>query len=172
MQPPERAEFLRILNGLAALKPGKPLTPEGLEVFWQALAGWSIGEFRAAAAHLARAVEFMPNPYHFEQLRLATRPTAGEAWTRAVEHAATSAYRHGLLGNHVVDACVRAIGGYAAIAMCEADKLHFLERRFCEHFEAKQDAEDVRDALPQLAVRPALKGPQSAQALLGSARSW
>lgn len=171
MLPADRAEFLRIVNGLAAIKPGKPLTTEGLDVFWQAMAGWTIAEFRAAAAHLARAVEFMPNPYHFEQLRLASRPTAGESWARAVEHAASSAYRDGPLGNHIVDTCVRAIGGYSAIAMCDTDKLHFLERRFCEHFEAKQDAEDVREALPALNVRPALGGPQRLGAIAASAKS-
>ena len=153
MLPPEKPEFLKILNGLASIKPGAKLSPEGLSVWWLALREWTLEEFRAAASHLAKSVEFMPSPFHFERLRYATRPTAGEAFAKAVKHAASSAYREGMLGEPVTDAAVSALGGYRVIAMCDVDKLPFLERRFCEHYEAIQDAQEVRDELPML------KGP-------------
>lgn len=171
MQSHDRPRFLAVLNGLAAIKPGAKLTPEALALWWSSMSAWSIEEFCKAADHLARECEFFPNPYHFEQLRKAGRETTAEAWVRAVKHAASSAYRDGPLGDTAIDTCVRAIGGYMAIAMCDTDKLHFLERRFCEHFEAKQDAEDVREALPALNVRPALGGPQRLGVIAASAKS-
>lgn len=167
MRDSDRAEFCRILTGLSAIKPGKQLTPEGLEVYFNALEDWSIEDFKAAASHLAKSCEFMPNPYHFEQLRRAAKPTAAEAWAEAIEHAAHGGYRGGPLGDALIDTCVRALGGYKAIAMCDEDKLHFLERRFCEHFETKMDAEEARDALPDLTdSRPMLEGPQPVAAQL------
>jgi hypothetical protein len=165
----DKPEFVRILNGLAAIKPGAKLTPEALDVWWLALQDWPIDQFKAAAGHIARNVEFFPSPYHFEQLRRAEEPTAGEAFAAAIAHAASGAWRHGGTGRPEVDRAVRAIGGWHVIAMGDEDKLHFLERRFTEHFDAIQDSERVRDELPMLAGpshRPAIKGPQSASNLL------
>ena len=161
MQPGDRSEFARILVALSAIKPGKPLVEEAFELYFSALLDWPIEEFKAAANHLARSCQFMPNPFDFEQLRRTARPTAAEAWARAVEHAASSAYRDGPLGEEPTDTCVRALGGYVAIARCDEDKLHFLERRFCEHYEAKRDADEVRSVLPALA------GPAPFAALAG-----
>lgn len=168
MQPHDKAEFLQILNGLAAIKPNAKLTREGLKVWWLAMESWTIEEFRAAAGKLASLIEFMPSPYHFDQLKKAARPTAGEAFARAVGHAASSGYRYGPLGDELVDRAVRALGGYVVIAMCDEDKLPFLERRFSEHYEAIQDAVEVRQDLPAIAdqSRGRVSGPVSVKALL------
>lgn len=173
MQPHDRAAFVKTLNGLAAIKPGAKLTPEGLEVYWLALKEWPLEEFKAAAAHLAGAHEFMPNPYHFEQLRKAALPTAAEAWERA-RLASGSAIQcghvthNGSCGDELIDRAVRGIGGYGVIAMCETDKLPFLERRFAEHYAQLQDVEDVRQAIPQIAGPSTLRvsGPKRAVDLL------
>lgn len=147
MQPNEKPEFVRILNGLAAIKPGGKITRESLDVWWLSLADWPLAEFRAAAAHLARSVEFMPSPFHFEQLRKAGRPTSGEAWARAV----AAARRGGGTDDPLIERAIAAMGGWVVVRMSDEDKLHFLERRFAEHYEAIQDADDTRDAVPALA---------------------
>lgn len=154
MQPSDKPKFVSILNGLAAIKPGGKLTTEAYEVWWLAMQDWALAEFQSAAAHLAKSVEFMPSPFHFEQLRKASRPVVGEAWSKAIASCGSSwtpnGHTGGTSGDPLIDRAVRAIGGYAAIAKCDTDKLHFLEKRFCEHYEAMQDAEEVREALPQL----------------------
>jgi hypothetical protein len=168
MQPADRPEFLKILNGLAAIKPGGKITPEALDVWWLAMQSWSLAEFKGAAGHLAGSVEFMPSPFHFEQLRKANAPTSGEAFATAVAHAASGNWRNGGCGDPLVDRAARSLGGYRVIAMCDEDKLSFLERRFAEHFESITDAEEVRDALPYLTPsRPALQGPQGIGAVMG-----
>jgi hypothetical protein len=58
------------------------------------------------------------------------------------------------------------IGGPNVIGMCDEDKLHFLERRFTEHYETLQDSEDVRESVPAIAfggvdMLPALKDGDS-----------
>jgi hypothetical protein len=165
MQPDEKPEFARILNGLAAIKPGGKITRESLDVWWLSLADWPLAEFRAAAAHLARSVEFMPSPFHFEQLRKAGRPTAGEAWARAV----ASARRGGGTDDPLIERAIAAMGGWIVVRMSDEDKLHFLERRFSEHYESIQDADDTREAVPSLAsmpMRPKLTGPVRLNAAL------
>jgi hypothetical protein len=162
MRPNDRAEFLRILNALATVKPGANLTPDALDMWWAVMKTWSIHEFRVAAEELTRTHEFFPNPYHFDQLRKQQRLTAGEAWNRA-RAACGTAIQHGQVtdrgscGNPLIDIAVRVIGGYGAIAMCPLDKLTFLERRFAEHFEEIRDARELRESLPELTPSPLVR---------------
>lgn len=176
MQSADRREFLKVLNGLAAVKPGAKLVPEALEVWWLAMSDWTLDEFKQAAGHLARAIEFMPSPFHFEQLRKAGRLTCGEAW-EAARKACGSAIQcgqvthNGSCGDPLIDRAVQAIGGYGVIAMCDRDKLTFLERRFAEHYESIQGADDIRVALPQVTGPAGSKrlnglGPKSIRELL------
>lgn len=151
MQPNDKPKFLAVLNGLAAIKPGAKLTAEALTLYWNALAAWSIEDFSAAAAQLARTSEFMPNPYHFEMLRKASRLTAGEAWADVRDIVRSGGTSH---HDPLVNQAVRSLGGFRSLGMTNTDQMQFLERRFCEHYESIGDAEDVREALPQLAGPP------------------
>jgi hypothetical protein len=149
----DKPKFCKTLLGLALVKPPHAkLVAEAYEIWWQALQDWPLEEFQQAAAHLSKSVEFMPSPFHFEQLRKAGRPTAGEAWADIRAMA-----RHSYEGEPAdpnAARALRALGGLRAVAMCDSDKVHFLERRFCEHFEQIQDAVEVRTALPQIAQEP------------------
>lgn len=178
MKPTDRKAFLEVVVGFAELK-GKQLSAPALELYWRSLQHWTLDDFRAAAEQLLRTCEFMPVPKDFENLRKAGRPTAGEAWIEVLHYA-----RHGWsrwqgggvsLNNTMqppsdplIDRAVRAIGGYEAIAMSPTDKTQFLERRFAEHYEAMQDADEIREELPQIAYGGAsrLSGPVSANSLL------
>lgn len=150
MQPSDKPQFLKVLNGLAAIKKTQ-LVPEALDLWWGCMADWTIEDFKAGAIEVLKRTDFMPTPKDFEDLRSAGRMTAGEAWDYAVGHAGSSAYRQGPMGNPMIDQCVRMLGGYSAIAMCDEDKLHYLERRFVEHFETLDDAQSVRESVPQIA---------------------
>lgn len=164
--PTDKAEFLRVLNGLAMIKPGNAkLTEEVLDLWWAAMRDWTIADFKAAATHLAKSVEFMPSPFHFEQLRKAGRPVAGEAWAAVLEYVRQGTvlwdggYREfsekytntSLASDPVALRAVAALGGFQQVAMCQNDQLPFMERRFCEHYETMQDSEEVRVSVPQIA---------------------
>jgi len=162
MTEDQKPAFVAALTELAALKPGAKLAKESYAAWWNAMRkSWTLEDFKAACEKLAREVEFMPNPFHFEQLCKQSRTTPGEAWTRALEVG-----RHGgrTSGDALIDKAVQAIVGYRAIGMSEIDKTHFLERRFCEHFESIQGAVEIREELPQIAnaqsSQPKLNGPQ------------
>lgn len=166
MLPTDKADFLRVLNGLAMIKPGHAkLTEEALDLWWAAMREWSIADFKAAATHLAKSVEFMPSPFHFEELRKAGRPVAGEAWAEVLEYVRKGTV-HWMGGGRDFDPAyssslkptdpvalraVAALGGFEQVAMCKNDQLPFMERRFCEHYESMQDSTDVRESVPQIA---------------------
>lgn len=162
MTEAEKPAFVAVLNGLASIKPGAKLTPEAYEGWWLALSDWPLDEFRAAAIHLAKNCEFMPNPFHFEQLRKAGGMTAAEAFDKA-RQIVRSKWQSELLtyqsGDARLDAAIRACGGYEALAMCTTENVGFFERRFAEHFETITDAEVTRDALPAIAGGKRLSGP-------------
>jgi hypothetical protein len=165
MQTHEKAQFLKVLNGMAAMKKA-PMLPEVLDLWWACMADWSIEDFKAAAIHvIKKKATFMPTPKDFEDLRKAGRPTAGEAWANAIGWAASGSYRDCEMSDELTNKAVRALGGYRAIAMCDEDKLHFLERRFCEHYETLEDVAATRVALPQIAARPDWLQLQSAVAV-------
>lgn len=159
MNASDRGKFVEVVLGFAELR-GKQLSAPALELYWRAMQRWDMPEFLAAAEQLVRTSEFMPTPKDFEDLRKAGRPTAGEAWLEARACARGWREREPVrTGDRLIDRAVATIGGYRTIAMCPFDKMGFLERRFAEHYEAMQDAEDVREAVPQLAFGRALNGP-------------
>ena len=151
MTPADRKSFLEIVVGLAELK-GKQLSAPALELYWHAMRDWPIADFRAAAGHLLRSCEFMPTPKDFEDLRKAGRPTAGEAWLEVLDNVRGSAYRRGETCGGAIDRAVQALGGDHVVGHCDTDRLGFLERRFAEHYEAMQDADETRMRLPNIAT--------------------
>lgn len=150
MTPNDYDRFCEIVVGFAALK-GRTLPVEAIKLFWSSMQHWNLEDFQQAAYHLVHSCQFMPTPKDFEDLRKAGRPTAGEAWTKALNIARTT-WNAQSCGDTDIDRAVHAIGGYNAISMSDVDKTQFLERRFCEHFETAQDAQDVREELPQIAL--------------------
>lgn len=174
MTPADRHAFIEVVIGFAEIK-GRTLSAPALELYWRSLQHWPLDAFRAAAEQLVRTCKFMPGPDDFENLRKAGRATTGEAWERARKASGTAIQcgqvtNNGTCGDELIDRAVRAMGGYGAIAMCETDKLTFLERRFAEHYGQIQDAEDIREAVPQVAYSGdsrRLKGPASSGTLLG-----
>lgn len=179
MTPNDRKAFIEVVIGFAELK-GKQLSAPALELYWRSLQHWGLEDFKVAAEHLLRTCEFMPLPKDFENLRKAGRPTTGEAWAQVLAFARKGfvlwegggASRNSAVGepdDPVVNRAVEMVGGYRAIAMSDTDKTQFLERRFCEHYESLQDAEDVRESVPAIAYTSprALNGPQRVGKLLG-----
>lgn len=150
MQLSDRAEFLKVLNGLAAIK-GKQLAIEALDLWWASMQAWDIADFKAAASHLVTSCQFMPTPYDFAQLRRAGELTAGEAWSLALSHC--TCWRGGKTPGGRVDRAVRAIGGYHTIAMADIETaLPHIERRFKEAYEELCDVEETREQLPQITL--------------------
>lgn len=166
-------EFSDVLVAFAELK-SRQLSPVAIMLFWNTMrGGWELAEFKAAAEHLLRTCDWLPTPKHFEDLRKAGRPTAGEAWDRARKASGTAIVcgqvtHNGTCDDELIDRAVRAIGGYGGIAMCKTEDLHFFEKRFMEHYESMRDADDIREAVPQITrERPrVLMGPTSAGAVL------
>jgi hypothetical protein len=185
MTPVDRKQFAEVVLGFAELK-GKQLSAPAIELYWRSMQHWSLEDFLAAAEQLIRSSEFMPTPKDFEDLRKAGRRTAGEAWTIVLDYARHnySRWDSGLPclnsnaapepDDELLMRAVRAIGGFKAVACSPVDKTPFLERRFCEHYEAMRDADDVREAVPQIAYsKPkTLSGPASVRDMLPSHNDW
>jgi len=174
----DKPAFAKIVLGFAELK-GKQLSLPAVELYWGAMKRWSIDDFKAAAERLLSTSEFMPTPFDFEQMRKAGRPTPGEQFAIVLSYVRSGAYnrdpslafldRDVTRPNAIAERAVRALGGYSVIGLYEFHQIQFLEKRFAEHYEAMQDAQETRDAVPQIARSPAtnrLKGPVSAGSLL------
>lgn len=154
MTPNDYLAFCEIVEGFAALR-GKDLPKAAIKLYWSAMQHWSLEEFRAAAEHLLRNCQFMPTPYDFEQLREATGVAADEAWERA-RKACSSCIVAGQLtgggtcGDPLIDRAVAAIGGYKAIAMCSAEHIGLVAKRFAESYAEVRTSTEVRESLPLL----------------------
>lgn len=156
MQQTDFARFRAVMAGISELfqrELSKPL----LDAYWLALASWTLAEFEQAAQHLMGTSTFMPRPVDFNALRKAGRPTSAEAWltARGSLRWTINGYVEADGVDPLVSQALRAIGGANVLAMCDDDKLTFLERRFHEAYEALQDSTDTRKAVPQIAMWPA-----------------
>lgn len=164
MQQSDFQRFKAVMAGMGELYQ-RDVSGPLLDVYWLALRNWDLSDFEQAASHLLQQAQFMPRPADFTALQKAARPTYGEAWLKAVNNAGSAIVCGQVTfgkscGDPLIDRAVHAIGGYGVIAMTDRDKLCFVEKRFAEHYESMQDAEDVREAVPQIAgtFKPRLDG--------------
>ncbi len=162
MDSGDRPEFVRVLNGLAAIKR-VDLTKDVYEIWWQSLRDWPINDFKDAAGYLLLNCKFMPTPFDFEQLRKKGEVSAHEAWAKALDHAAGGAWRNGLLGDALTDRVAALLGGYSVIALTHKDVLGFLERRFLNAYNDLLDSSVVREALPDLTERARIQNGSPVQ---------
>lgn len=156
MTDDDKKAFAAVVVGFAELK-GKQLSPAAIELYWRAMKHWSKADFVEAAQVLIRTCRYMPEPYDFEQLKLAAGTSAGEAWAKALRFASGGQYRNGgKSGDPAIDYVVEMLGGWETIGRADMEKIHFIERRFAEHWEDLQTRERARDALPAIAGRTRL----------------
>lgn len=159
MQATDGKRFRDLLRGMGRMFGQEP-DRFVLDAYWIALREWDYADFEAAAAHLMSHSKFMPRPGDFNALRKASQVSPTEAWLSVLDYVKAGHHRNRLDVSEVSKPqlepitlrALSVLGGFHAIAMSDEDKLHFLERRFCEHFERLQSAGDVREALPHLAA--------------------
>lgn len=156
MTPADKPKFLAALNELALLKHGTRLSTEAYDAWWNAMSPtWELDEFRGACTRLRDSVPYMPNPFHFAQLKRAAGETDGELWAAALAHARSLPVSGGYLmdkpsGHPMVDSAAHAVGGFRVIANANERDLQFIGKRFTEHLEAFREAWAVREVLPSL----------------------
>ena len=140
MRTEDRAEFLRIMNGIAAVY-GSTLTPEALEVWWRSFGGWSIEDFRNGCGAVVTRCKFMPRPADLFDLKRASRPTAGEAWEIA-----------GCGKDALADRALAIATQGRYFGHIQFDEHQWIQKRFLEVYEQLADVEAAREAAPQLAA--------------------
>lgn len=155
MNNEDKQEFVRVLNGLAAIKR-VDLTKEAYEMWWLSMNDWDIADFRGAASHLLKSCEFMPAPHDFEQLKKAQKPNAREAWADALAFA-DGRWRTEIHPDPTVNDVVHSLGGWSAIALCNLEKLGFLERRFLDTYSERIESDGARKALPNFNEKAQLR---------------
>ena len=156
MDSNDKPEFVRVLNGLAAIKR-VDLTEEAYEMWWLSMVDWQLSDFTEAACFLLKNCQFMPAPNDFEDLRKKSMPSAHEAWADAQSACLGWRSNSCTSGDALIDSVVSVIGGYRQIALCDVDKLVFLEKRFIETYNDFKGGNNVRQALPNLIDRPQLR---------------
>lgn len=170
MTDADKPGFVSALAELSLLRPaGLKLTEAHYAAWWNVMrADWTLPEFRAACATLAQSVDdFTIGPQHFAQLRKkAADTTPAEAWERVCQlvRMGSEAERNALPER--IQRVVRAMGGWRHLEMGETATRHFREKRFCELWEELGEADEARQALPSVAARAGLTGPQSMGAVM------
>jgi hypothetical protein len=152
MQSTDFERFHALLIGMGELY-GKDISTPLLDAYWVSLRDWELADFESACGHLMAHATFMPRPAEFTALRQAGRETAGEIFAGIRRYIEYSPYGYTLAANtpRAVAAAIRAMGGADAYAMCDVDKLPFLEKRFCQHYEEIIEHEETREELPKIA---------------------
>lgn len=138
--------FKGIVIGLAELR-GKALSADAIELYFRAMAHWSLEDFKAAANYLARTSQFMPSPYEFDQLRKVAAGRNPEiAWEQILGN-------HGSTTDPIGARALAALGGWSVIGFAEQSRLPWLKKQFAETYESISDSSEKAEAVPQLASR-------------------
>jgi hypothetical protein len=153
MQNTDKIEFVKTLNAMALMKK-TTLNPDVMDLWWDCFTDWNIEDFKVAARHLLKVKTFMPQPNDFNDLRKAGKPTSGEVFAGLMQWLEYSPNGYSVKRGtpHAIATAIRAIGGADAYALCESSKLHFIERRFCEHYDQISSRQEIRDAVPEIAL--------------------
>lgn len=146
MHTNDRARFYEIIAGLAELQ-GRELSPAALKLWWSAMRNWDLDEFTRAANYLAKAIQFMPKPSDFEQLRRSSVTNGHEAWSAVLEHAA-GRWRQSAIDDEIIAETVHRMGGFAMIGMCQTSQLDWKKRDFLEVYEMVIDEKAAAGVLP------------------------
>lgn len=152
MQVTDFERFRVLMIGMGELY-GKEISGPLLDAYWVALRSWEIKPFEEACAHLMANATFMPRPADFTALTKAGRETAGEVfaglrqWLKYTPHG----YQLDAETPRKIASAFAAMGGAQAYAMCDEEKLPYLEKRFCEHFDQISEVEDARVSVPKIA---------------------
>lgn len=154
MQSTDFERFHVLMLGMGELY-GKEISGPLLDAYWVALRSWELPDFEAGCAHLMANATFMPRPAEFTALRKAGRETAGEVFAGIRQYLKYTPNGYTLQPDtpRVIESAIRAMGGPNAYAMCDEEKLPFLERRFCEHYEQISSHDETRNSVPQIAYK-------------------
>jgi hypothetical protein len=142
MTPADRPEFLRVMNGLAAVF-GSQLTPEALDLWWGAFADWTLVDFKQAAGATVTRCKFMPRPADLFEVKRASVLTGGEAWSvagKSTDARADKALHIATQGRYI---------GHIPL-----DELPWVQKRFLEIYEQLADVDEARKVAGHL-VGPA-----------------
>lgn len=152
MKTADRSKFVHIVAGLAE-HYNQEISAPGLDLWWAAMAHWTLDDFTEAANILVRRCKFMPRAADFEDMRRHSVMPATEAWGKVLE-LLPGAYREGGV-DELTDKAVGMLGGYRELAMSPIDSLDFKRRDFVEAYENVIDTQIRAGLLPlRLIVRP------------------
>lgn len=140
MTPNDRPEFLRVMNGLAAVF-GAQITPEALDVWWGTFGSWSLHEFKQAAGAAVTRCKFMPRPADLFDVRRSARPTPGEAWEIA-----------GQGRDELADKAFGIATQGRYFGHIPYDEHQWVQKRFLEVYAQLLEVDEARAAAPQLAA--------------------
>jgi hypothetical protein len=159
MQPEtEFGKFNNLIRGMARMY-GQDVDAAFLDAYWLALKGWDYADLSAAAGVLMGTATFMPRPSDFNALRKAGEPTSGEAWCKVLDVVRSCWPGQQMTVDDRTDRVVRAMGGFRALALTNADEMHFRAKRFAELWEEFGGVDETRKALPFVSTGRAVGGP-------------
>lgn len=147
MQTSDFGRFKSIMTGLAELYQ-RQLSPDLLDIYWNAMSDWDIADFNRTASALAKQNTFMPRPADFNSVKIAaSSDSATEAWLAALTCIKSGDYHRGVTPGGLIDKAVIAVGGYRTIGFADYDQFQFLHKRFLDAFDALCRAEKSKQTL-------------------------
>lgn len=141
----DKARFTQIMLGMAD-NFRDTITKEGMQMRFDMLKEFSIEQVEEASRQIMRARKFTKMPpvaEFFDALEGSNGRKALEAWGEVVECLKMGEEP----SDPVAVEAVRRIGGWAWLTRQSYDELHWLEKRFVEHYESYEQKE--QQALPK-----------------------
>jgi hypothetical protein len=129
MQDREHRDFLGIMTAMGAAFRAE-MTEPLLSGYWLALQDLSLADFRSAAQKALRTSDRMPVPSKLRELAGDSGQLAAlDAWTAVIGAIRAHGSWHSVDFGPVINATVRALGGWRQLCLSDRDQLHNFTRR-------------------------------------------
>ena len=138
MKPEEKAEFSRLLTGVAELY-GKNVSPYLFEIYWYSLEKYSLDEIkRAMRLHTVNpdVGQFMPKPADFVRyIEGKSQERALFAWQKVVSAMKlVGAYQSIIFDDKLIHHVIDEMGGWISFCRAEESKMPFIFQDFSRHY--------------------------------------
>lgn len=131
MNDSDKDHFLKTLAEMREVFGGSPLTALAQRGYWIALRGLSVEAFTSAAERVLSSLKFFPRPVELLELASGSRDQHCErAWFELLDALdAYSSHDEILIGDPVLAATIKSMGGLREIANMRTSDMHSFGRR-------------------------------------------
>ena len=131
-----QAKFVELLAAAAAVYNTKPISKQGIEMYWRLMARFTVEQLQAAMMRHMETSEFFPKPAELIRIIEGTAEDQSlDAWLsvmRAIKKLGSNGSPQ--FHDEIIPIAIEALGGWQTICRHPEKDTHFWQKRFADAY--------------------------------------